>query len=109
MRHSYFISVIFCIATLIAGCSGSPKEKSPVGVAAERTADLEVFKLGSEDAHKMLDKCQTITEIEQELLDVKARIHLINTRVGDDAARAYTEGFESYIRENNDSIARLIL
>lgn len=106
MRHLY---IIIFAALLLGGCSGKQAEKSPVGEAAEHTTDLEVFKLGSDDAHKMLDKCQTITEIERELLDVKARIHLINTRVGADAARDYTEGFESYIKENNDSIARLIL
>ncbi len=104
---------ILIIASLIvtAACSDKPdtsaellREESPQTKVKER----EIYDLGHKAGVEMLNECTDIEQIETRLLDTRARINLIRGRVDDQAASDYTHGFTDAIRENCDSLARIL-
>ena len=111
--------LLLSVAMLLASCGG---DGTAVGAAdapggemlpqnidtVAGPSDKDIFNLGVRDANAMLDTCRNDAEIEMALLDTRARIHLINTRVGARAAEDYTKGFVSCVKSRNDTLAAKI-
>lgn len=95
-------------ATLLAAASCHTGVHADASADGGTVTDSEVYMMGQEAARAMLLQCSTIEEVEQQLLDVRARLHNINSRVGSRAAADYKKGFETYIKQNNDTLYALI-
>lgn len=102
-ENSYDIVMnrLFLIAALllVTACSG---KEGKINKAA-RT-------YGEADARTLIDSISDMSQLEVEgyILGVKATEYEYIEEGHEKAARLYIEGFENYIRENSDSLAREI-
>ncbi len=104
MNALRYLLTAFVTLVMLTACSSKPAEEAPAPQSTQ-----EIYDLGAADARKMLEQCTTQAQVETELLDVRARIHNIESRVDSQAATDYTRGFEDYLRAHSDSVVKQIL
>lgn len=80
----------------------------PVGIVIAK-ADTAAWNLGTEHAVAFVRECVDDDERGLRLLDIRARESNIRARIGKSAADAYVAGFEYQLRQQSDSLARVIL
>lgn len=80
----------------------------PVGIVIAK-ADTAAWNLGNEHAVAFVRECADDDARGLRLLDIRARESNIRARIGDSAADAYVAGFEYQLRQQSDSLARVIL
>ncbi|MCM1292682.1 MAG: hypothetical protein NC111_05755 [Bacteroides sp.] len=101
---------IFAAALIACSSSGSNDDETADSIAVEKQmtidpADSSAYKLGCRHAIQLLDQCSSVNEIRSQLLDLRAREHIIRTQISESSADAYVYGIESTISENCDSLA----
>lgn len=80
----------------------------PVGIVIAR-ADTSAWNLGTEHAVAFIRECADDDTRGLRLLDIRARESNIRARIGESAGDAYVAGFEYQLRQQSDSLARIIL
>lgn len=105
---------------LLAGCShdaSGDRSSEVLPQEIDTTAavgDQRIYQLGYDHAVEMLDTClapssTSSQRLEQGLLDLRARIHIISTQVSPAAASDYARGVTDAIRATSDTLATSIL
>ncbi len=76
----------------------------------EQRAAEESSKLGAADARKFIEAAPSMTtmQLEGALVEIRANEYAYRESGHDGAADAYVEAFESYLKENADSLADII-
>lgn len=94
-------------ATLLGGCSCS--DGNAVGkMTFGRVKDKKAYELGASHARVLLENADDEDAVQDALLDVRARRSNIEAKLGSRSAADYELGFIDCIRQNNDSLARII-
>lgn len=101
---SYIQTLLFVSAITFTAisCSGDGS-----GVS-NHVKDRKAYSLGQEHGKRLVDLSGREDALQDALLDVRARITNIETRLGVQAATDYERGFVDYIKANNDSLARIL-
>lgn len=70
----------------------------------------ESSKLGEADARKFVESApdMTVMQMEGALVQIRANEYAYREAGHDRAADAYVNAFETYLKENSDSLAKLI-
>ena len=84
---------------LLTGCSG---EEGKINKAA--------VDYGKADAQTLIERAPSMTPLEVEgyILGIRANEYDYRENGHEKAADLYVKGFEEYIRQNSDSLARII-
>lgn len=98
MKYILIIAVSV-LALSLAGCSDSEQKR------AEKSS-----KLGAADAKEFIESAPSYSAMQMEgaLIQVKANEYAYREAGHDLAADAYIEAFETYVRENSDSLSKII-
>lgn len=111
-----FTTVGTSVALLISIITGlyhrfsTPATQVPVPVdIVIAKADTASWNLGTEHAVAFVRECTDDDARGLRLLDIRARESNIRARISDAAADAYVAGFEYQLRQQSDSLARIIL
>lgn len=108
---STIVSIIIAAATGGAvmqscGCSdssGTRKEK-----VSDKVMDKKAYALGGEHARTLLETVDDEDRTQDGLLEIRARISNIESKIGRQSAVDYERGFTDYVKANCDSLARII-
>jgi hypothetical protein len=73
-----------------------------------KVLDWKAYNLGAEHAEKVIGIANDEAALQDALLDVRARITNIETKLGRQSATDYERGFTEYIRTEKDSLAKII-
>lgn len=76
--------------------------------SGEREMADSARRLGREHAQLLIDCERDTLRMQYLLLEVRSREQLLRSNDYQQAADTYIRAFEEYIRDNNDSLARLI-
>lgn len=95
---NYRMSIAVPLLALMA-CSASEQERAE-----------ESSRLGEADARKLIEESEsmTIMQMEGAIVQIRANEYAYREAGHDKAADAYVASFESYMRENADSLANII-
>lgn len=89
------------------GCSGSPAGTRTERVS-DRVRDKKAYALGGEHARTLLETVDDEDRTQDGLLEIRARISNIESKIGRQSAVDYERGFTDYVKANCDSLARII-
>ncbi|MCM1138786.1 MAG: hypothetical protein NC221_00180 [Duncaniella sp.] len=107
-----FITIIIAVATSlwITGCSCNPTTSQTVEgeKVSTKIEDWKAYNLGAEHAKEIILIAHDEDALQDALLEVRARITNIHTKLGAQSANDYERGFEECIRTEKDSLARII-
>lgn len=110
---SIVLKSIYSAATLLllqgsaVSCSCSEKNAQQETVSG-KVKDKKAYRLGGEHAERLLEYAAEEDALQDGLLDIKARISNIRSKLGAQSATDYERGFTDYIRSHNDSLARIL-
>lgn len=106
IRHISFI----LLATVAVSCScGSTDGTSPQGEkVSNKVKDWKAYNLGADHANKVIEIANDEGQLQEALLEVRARISNIHSKLGAQSATDYERGFTEEIRAKKDSLARII-
>lgn len=93
------------LITVTTSCGDHAAQQQKV---SKKVRDKKAYALGGEHAKKLLEYASDEDRIQDGLLETRARISNINSKLGAQSATDYERGFTDYIRQNNDSLARII-
>lgn len=108
MRKTASIIASVLLPAVLAGCSCSEAAHSATEVDSSRVRDKHAYALGQEHGAETVAIQDNQAELEDRLLDVRARISNISSKLGAQSAHDYERGFTDYIRANSDSLARIL-
>lgn len=92
-----------CAAGLmLASCGGDPNTVS------RHVRDRKAYSLGQEHGEAVVKLRDDEAAMQDALLDVRARMTNIRSRLGAQAEADYERGFVDYIKANDDSLARVL-
>lgn len=103
-RLTLCATALAAVISIFAGMASSSEQRD-----AAQATDSEAWALGRRHAAALVRECADDDQRALRLLDVRARETNIRSRIGDAAADDYIRGFEEGLRENSDSLARVIL
>lgn len=86
----------------------APDEISPQKKIDIKSQLKPAYELGYQCGMKMLSECKTARQINESLLENRAREYSIRSQIGQEAAEAYLQGFYTSISESNDSLKSII-
>ncbi len=89
-------------------CSFSENSGSHTETVSSKVKDKKAYHLGEEHAERLLQYANNEDALQDGLLDIRARISNIRSKLGTQAAADYERGFTDYIRTNHDSLARIL-
>ncbi len=98
------ISMAFSAAILLCSCKGGA-EKAADG----HIPDPEATEAGIRAARSVINLRSDESAMNDTLLEIRAEIYSVYCDKGPVAASDFEEAFEKYIRENCDSLARVLL
>lgn len=105
-RHNIrFKAAVVAGAVMLAAFMYSCGDSSGV---SRHVRDRKAYSLGREHAEMTVASAGDESLLQDRLLEVRARITNINDRLGPQAATDYERGFTDFIRENCDSLAKII-
>lgn len=107
----YIINIIVLAASLwLTGCSCSSTAEHTVEgeKVSTKIEDWKAYNLGAEHAKEIILIAHDEDALQDALLEVRARITNIHTKLGAQSAYDYERGFEECIRTEKDSLARII-
>ncbi len=100
---------IACLTGAIClSCSFSENSGSHTETVSSKVKDKKAYHPGEEHAERLLQYANNEDALQDGLLDIRARISNIRSKLGAQAAADYERGFTDYIRTNNDSLARIL-
>jgi len=108
MRKTAGIIASLLLSAVMAGCSCSESTAEREKADDGRVRDKHAYALGQEHGAETVAIQDNQAELEDKLLDVRARITNISSKLGAQSARDYERGFTDYIRANSDSLARIL-
>lgn len=98
------------LGSVAASCSCSSSDPThPTQVTEGKVKDKHAYALGEEHAAEAIAISDNQAALEDKLLEVRARISNISSKLGPQSAHDYERGFADYIRTHSDSLARIIL
>lgn len=104
------VALLISIITGLYHRFSTPATQVPVPVdIVIAKADTASWNLGTEHAVAFVRECTDDDARGLRLLDIRARESNIRARISDAAADAYVAGFEYQLRQQSDSLARIIL
>lgn len=89
------------MAATFTACNSCVTEQARHNTAARH--------LGEKHARMVIDQSGDSVTLQYLLLEVRSHEQSLRTEQSDAAADAYVESFEEYIKENCDSLAKIIL
>lgn len=111
LRQYLTATVIVALPALFAGCScgsstddGTNKQEK----ISSKVIDWKAYNLGADHAKEVISIAHDESELQDALLEVRARISNIHSKLGAQSATDYERGFTEYIRTEKDSLARII-
>lgn len=111
MKIRYILYSFVAFSSLLTtgcSCSRSSDELNSQPKVAGKVLDWKAYNLGTEHAKEVIKIAHNESELQDALLDVRARISNINSKLGAQSATDYERGFTEYIRTEKDSLARII-
>lgn len=96
-------ALLSAIILTACGSSGSGPDN-----VSTKVRDREAYALGRTHATRILDLRTDEEAVQEQLLEVRARITNISSRLGAQSAHDYEAGFTDAIRENSDSLAAIL-
>lgn len=110
MHLTKTITAITALAVITACTGTSTSTPAPAAATGTATPDTttRAYRAGRADALTMIS-ANTPEEKHNAILRANARRNLIDTRLGPDSARHYTDGWLNTISQSTDTIARAIL
>lgn len=102
--------IIFTASLWLTGCSCSSTAEHAVEgeKVSTKIEDWKAYNLGAEHAKEIILIAHDEDALQDALLEVRARITNIHTKLGAQSANDYERGFEECIRTEKDSLARII-
>lgn len=91
----------------LAACSSCGSNVND-GKVTEKVRDHKAYTLGEEHAAQVIAVAYDEAAVQERLLDVRARISNIESKLGPQSAHDYESGFTEAIRRDCDSLARII-
>lgn len=104
MKRNHLFPTLLTIGLLLSACGGNDHSRH----VSEKVRDHDAYELGQEHARVTIAVRFDESALQDRLLDVKARISNIDSKMGPQSAHDYETGFRDYINENCDSLARII-
>lgn len=95
----------FAIFPQRCGCTDT---NDSLSTATAKIKDREAYKLGAKHASQLLEHADDEDMVQDDLLEVQARRSNIESKLGSQSASDYQRGFIDHIRQNCDSLARII-
>ncbi len=92
------------LIALCASCGGNVND----GKVTERVRDHKAYSLGEQHAAQLISVAHDEAAVQDRLLDVRARISNIESKIGPQSAHDYESGFVDAIRRDCDSLSRII-
>lgn len=91
----------------VMSCGGKSGAGNSITVSS-RVIDKKAYALGEEHAASLILCADDEGKLQDGLLDIRARITNIDSKLGRQSAVDYERGFTDYIRNNCDSLAKII-
>lgn len=98
------LTLSLLLLPLLAACSSDPHD----GKVTPHVRDHEAYTLGKEHAARVAAVAADEGAVQEALLDVRARISNIRSKISPQSAADYETGFRDGLRHDCDSLARLI-
>lgn len=111
MKKYNVLALALCIMSAVAsaGCScGSSESGTPSEKVSKKVKDWKAYNLGVDHAKEVIAISHDEPKLQDALLEVRARITNIHTKLGAQSAADYERGFTEEIRTEKDSLARII-
>ncbi|MCM1163996.1 MAG: hypothetical protein NC339_07100 [Muribaculaceae bacterium] len=96
------IFTIIAIVLTLASCGGSE------GKLFSRSRDKEAYALGQAHARDVIAVADDEEQLQEKLLEVRARISNIDSKLGRGSADDYEAGFTDGIKAGSDSLAKIL-
>lgn len=96
------LATLSLCAMILAGCSCNEITDTKV---TKRVRDKSAYQLGETHAAEVI-KIQDETDMQDALLEVRARISNISAQLSPQSGADYERGFTDYIRAHSDSLAQ---
>ncbi len=104
----FSLIIIPVIVPAIQSCSCSTDESQRPQKVSARVIDKKAYTLGQEHARALLETVDSEDRTQDGLLEIRARISNIESKLGRQSATDYERGFTDYVKANCDSLARII-
>jgi len=112
MKKYNVLAFTLCIMSAVAsagcGCSSSSELETPPEKVSSKVKDWKAYNLGVDHAKEVIAISNDEPKLQDALLEVRARITNIHTKLGAQSAADYERGFTEEIRTEKDSLARII-
>ena len=96
--------IALILLPLLAACSGDPAKVK----VSEKVHDKKAYALGEQHAREAIALSGDEAALQDKLLDVRARISNISSKLGPQSAHDYEAGFTDRIRHDSDSLAKIL-
>lgn len=106
MKRSILIPLLVGLSASF-GLSGCDSRPYGTEVTA-RVRDRKAYALGEEHAAALLRKAGDEAAVQDELLEIRARIYNFSTTVSPQSGADYERGFTDYVTAHSDSLARIL-
>lgn len=97
-----------CISLLLLLSAGGCSCSHDRNYVSTHVRDKKAYSLGEEHAQRIIDIRTNESAVQEALLDIRARMTNIDSHLGAQAAADYERGFTDYIRQHDDSLARVL-
>lgn len=103
-----FIILLSAASAAVQSCSCSESPSPKQEKVSDKVQDKKAYALGQEHARGLLETVDSEDRTQDGLLEIRARISNIESKLGRQSAVDYERGFTDYVRANCDSLARII-
>ena len=97
-----FIAILVALFVSSCSCSGDKQHVS------KNVRDQKAYVLGESHGKRAVELINDEGELQDLLLDVRARTSNIRSKLGAQSAADYERGFHDYVKANSDSLAKLL-
>lgn len=100
-----FISAVVAVSFVSCSCSSSQPARQKVSA---KVMDKKAYSLGEEHARRIIEIATDEDKVQDGLLEIRARMSNIESKLSRQSAVDYERGFTDYIRSNCDSLALIL-
>lgn len=104
MKSTIYAFILVAIAPLLSCQQIGYEAPDAVSIDICFEGDPSAYNLGQKCAEQLLNNGKSESTIQDMLLDIRAREYNIRTRVGDEAADTYINGFKTKLQEQGDTL-----